>query len=51
MGDFAFSGSGLTGIIIPSGVTSIGNYIFYGCTGISSVTNLNNVTSIGTYVI
>ncbi|MDD7424468.1 MAG: leucine-rich repeat domain-containing protein, partial [Candidatus Methanomethylophilaceae archaeon] len=35
--------------IIGDGVTSIGKYAFYGCTGLTSVTIPNGVTSIGDY--
>ena len=35
--------------IIPSGVTSIGNYAFYNCTGLKSINIPNSVTSIGNY--
>ena len=34
---------------IPNSVTSIGDYAFYGCTGLSSITIPNSVTSIGDY--
>ena len=35
--------------IIPNGVTSIGSYAFYGCTGLTSITIPNSVTSIGSF--
>jgi uncharacterized repeat protein (TIGR02543 family) len=34
---------------IPSSVTSIGQYAFFGCTGLTSVTIPSSVTSIGSY--
>ena len=34
-------------LIIPDSVTSVGNYAFYNCTGLTSVTIGNSVTSIG----
>ena len=37
----------LKDVIVPDGVTSIGNYAFYGCTSLTSVTISDGVTSIG----
>ncbi len=34
-------------LVIPDGVTSIGDYAFYGCSSLASVTIGNSVTSIG----
>ena len=36
-------------LAIPNSVTSIGDYAFYVCTGLTSVTILNSVTSIGLF--
>ena len=47
-GAFA-SCSGLTSVIIPNSVTSIGSYSFSGCIGLTSITIPNSVTSIGSY--
>ena len=38
LGNYAFKGcSGLTSMIIPSGVTAIGKEAFYGCSGLTSI--------------
>ena len=39
--------TGLTSIIIPNSVTTIGNNAFNGCSGLTSITIPNSVTSIG----
>jgi hypothetical protein len=39
----------ITELVIPDGVTSIGDYSFSGCSGLTSVTIPNSVTSIGDY--
>ena len=44
--EFAFSGSSLTSIVIPSSVTIIRRGTFYGCTCLSSVEIPNSVTTI-----
>src|SRR5450759_4224516 len=52
IGDSAFNstqGHLLTSVIIPNSVTSIGNYAFAGCRGVTSVTIPSSVTSIGNY--
>ena len=42
------NGEEITGaLVLPNSVTSIGNYAFYNCSGMTSVTIPNSVTSIG----
>ena len=41
--------SSVTYASVTYSVTSIGNYAFYGCSGLTSVTSPNSVTSIGNY--
>ena len=43
------NGELVTELIIPDGVTSIGDYAFSGCTGLTSITIPDSVTSIGNY--
>ena len=39
----------VTELVIPDGVTSIGDYAFLSCSGLTSITISNSVTSIGYY--
>ena len=39
----------VTDLVIPNSVTSIGDYAFYGCSGLTSLTIPNSVISIGDY--
>ena len=43
------SGKLITDLIIPNSVTSIGNYTFYNCSGLTSTTIPDSVISIGNY--
>ena len=43
------NGEEITNLVIPSSVTSIGEYAFSGCSGLTSVTIPDSVTSIGEY--
>ena len=42
-----WKGASVKSVVISDGVTSIGSYAFYGCTGLTSVTIPDGVTSIG----
>ena len=43
------NGELITDLVIPSSVTSIGSYAFYGCSSLTSITIPSSVTSIGSY--
>ena len=43
----SISGSPLTNLVIPEGITEIKQYVFSNCSGLTSVTIPNSVTSIG----
>ena len=43
------NGKLVTDLVIPDGVTSVGDDAFYGCSGLTSVTIGNSVTSIGNW--
>ena len=47
MSVFGYNNASVTSVIIPSSVTSIGDYAFGGCTGLTSVTIPEGVASIG----
>lgn len=48
-GHLYLNGTEVTNLIVPNGVTNIGNYAFYNCSGITSVTIPDSVTSVGKY--
>lgn len=47
IGDFAFSDSGLTSVVIPNSVTSINTYAFFNCYNLTSVIIPASVKNIG----
>ena len=49
IGDRAFRGKDITSIIIPEGVTRIGNYSFSSCSYLSTITLPRTLTHIGEY--
>ena len=48
--NFYLKGELIKDLVLPSSIPSIGNYAFYNCSGLASVTIPNSVTSIGSYV-
>ena len=50
IGDYAFSGSGMASVVIPSSILRIGNFAFSSCNSLTnSVTIPDSVTYIGSY--
>ena len=49
IGDEAFFETGVTGVIIPTTVTSIGDLAFYGCSNLTRLTVPESVTTIGPF--
>ena len=48
-GNLYIDGSLVTDLVIPDSVTSIGDYAFRGCSGLTQITIPDSVTSIGNY--
>jgi len=46
-----FTGSGITAIALPKGVTVMDDYMFSGCTALTTLSFADKITSIGTYVL
>lgn len=46
IGEYAFSGSGLTKIVLPKSVEIIGNYAFSGCLGLNEISLPEKLTAI-----
>ena len=46
---YAFNGTSVTSVTLPSGMTRLSDYAFYGATKLTSVTIPSNITSIGSY--
>lgn len=44
---YIYNGEEITDLVIPDGVTSIGDYVFAGCSSMTTVTIPSSVTSIG----
>lgn len=44
---YIYKGEEITDLVIPEGVTSIGDYVFAGCSSMTSITIPSSVTSIG----
>lgn len=47
--DLYLNGNKVTNLVIPSGVTKISNYSFYGCKSIETISFSSTVTEIGNY--
>lgn len=46
----AFAGNtGITSVVLPNSITSLGDNTFYGCLSLLSISGLENVTEIGNY--